>query len=627
MAKFETLDQEMLDKVKMEKILARFAKKSSQEIKALVQQVLSNAAAATQLKATVDSPEPSKSTPPGGPSPMKNSPQLAGIKRPRDESAGDRPLTKKVVPTKVIPEASKPLALQNALAKKAEATSKAVKAEQTNGTSAAAKPKVAVSSQAAKPVPNVFSSLVSASKKPGTSNAARAAAAAKEKAAADAAPKKEPITKKDSPPPTIAPSSTTAPRASTFSFTQTLAGLNKPKEVEQKKVEDHPDETEEEKAKRLRKEARRRLRVTWKPDENLTEIRIFTHHPDEEVGHADSMTRDMDDVGGEGRMLKMHKDLDEIDEDEEAKAVGEDVSGYSPPSEVEFEGIEEDERNRNYIKRGGKQEPDSPEKIAQEQREQTTLMVVYALPSEIPPSPKEPPAGNDDENYDPPTPFGEPTEAQVRARERQYYASQQSTKTNGMNPQTDLSAIFALAGSQPQNSQPAKPLTDLERTFSLYSQMPPQPQPQAQAPAAPAGGFDFTRLLAAVQQSQQPQQPLPYSQPQPQPQPAAPSTTPDLAALLASLQAQQHQPAATQPSFPFLTQPQQPSYDQSDYNTGRKHGRDDSDLDGGRGRDEAQEEYEERQRKKQMQNYKTVVCRFWKEGKCKKGDGCTYIHD
>ena len=619
MARFETLDQEMLDKVKMEKILARFAKKSSPEIKALVQQVLSNAAAATQRKATVDSPEPSRSTPPVVSSPMKNSPQLAGTKRLRDELAGDRPLHKKVIPTKVIPEASKPLALQNALAKKAEAASKAAKPEQTNGTSAAAKPKVAVSAQAAKPVPSVFSSLVSASKKPGTSNAARAAAAAKEKAAAEAAPKKE------SPPPTTAPSSTAAPRASAFSFTQTLAGLNKPKEVEQKKVEDYPDETEEEKAKRLRKETRRRLRVTWKPDENLTEIRIFTHHPDEEVGHADSMTRDMDDVGGEGRMLKMHKDLDEIDEDEETKAVGEDVNGYSPPSEVEFEGIEEDERNRNYIKRGGKQEPDSPEKVAQEQREQTTLMVVYALPSEIPPSPKEPPAGTDDENYDPPTPFGEPTEAKVRARERQYYASQQSANGNGMNPQTDLSAIFARAGSQQQNPPQAKPLTDLERTFGLYSQMPPQPQPQPQAPAAPAGGFDLTRLLAAVQQSQQPPQPLPYSQPQPQP--AAASATPDLASLLASLQSQQQQSLPTQPSFPFLAQPQQPSFDQSDYNPGRKHGREDGDLDGERGRDEAQEEYEERQRKKQMQNYKTVVCRFWKEGKCKKGDGCTYIHD
>src|SRR6267378_3113571 len=39
----------------------------------------------------------------------------------------------------------------------------------------------------------------------------------------------------------------------------------------------------------------------------------------------------------------------------------------------------------NFLKRGGSQEPTSPEKEAQEHREATTLMVFYTSPGDIPP--------------------------------------------------------------------------------------------------------------------------------------------------------------------------------------------------------------------------------------------------
>lgn len=52
----------------------------------------------------------------------------------------------------------------------------------------------------------------------------------------------------------------------TFSFGDIMADLNKQKDPgPAKPVEDGPPETEEERQKRLRKEARRRLRVSWKP--------------------------------------------------------------------------------------------------------------------------------------------------------------------------------------------------------------------------------------------------------------------------------------------------------------------------------------------------------------------------
>jgi hypothetical protein len=111
-----------------------------------------------------------------------------------------------------------------------------------------------------------------------------------------------------------------------------MADLGKPKETTSSKpTDDGPPETEEERAKRLRKEERRKLRVSWKPDDSLTETRLFTHDPDEEMGHDDSMMRDVGDVGGEGRMLKLHKDLDEFDDDEEGGVREESLWPYTSP--------------------------------------------------------------------------------------------------------------------------------------------------------------------------------------------------------------------------------------------------------------------------------------------------------
>ena len=113
-----------------------------------------------------------------------------------------------------------------------------------------------------------------------------------------------------------------------------MANLTKPKEAPStmKAEENLPPETEEEKKKRLRKEERRKLRVSFKPDDSLTEVRIFVHDPDEEMGHDDSMIRDVGDVGGEGRMLKMHKDLEGLDEDEDGTSTEEVLATWYTPS-------------------------------------------------------------------------------------------------------------------------------------------------------------------------------------------------------------------------------------------------------------------------------------------------------
>ena len=104
-----------------------------------------------------------------------------------------------------------------------------------------------------------------------------------------------------------------------------MANLHAQKDAAPVKAEEtRKPETPEERRKRLRKEERRKLRVSFKPDDVLVQIREFVHDPEEELGHEDSQVRDVGDSRGEGQMLKMHKDLELMDEDED----------YEPPEEV-----------------------------------------------------------------------------------------------------------------------------------------------------------------------------------------------------------------------------------------------------------------------------------------------------
>lgn len=203
-----------------------------------------------------------------------------------------------------------------------------------------------------------------------------------------------------------------------------MADLSKPKEpVVVKPTEERPPETEEERTKRLRKEERRKLRVTWKPEESLTEVRLFTHDPDEELGPGDGSLRSAGDVKGEGSVLKLHKGLEELEEDDLGGMRETSYGEYpaltgelhfptmrqreltNPKTEIV---IESDEmKNGNFIKRGGNQIPNSPEKEAQDHRESTTLMVFHTSPADVPSTPKEPPAPDADEVVPDVIPFGE----------------------------------------------------------------------------------------------------------------------------------------------------------------------------------------------------------------------------
>ena len=620
LVKFTTVDKETLEKTKLLKILEKLTKKGGQECKDLSQRIIDNAAVATKRKAdgsqSPSSPKPSETL--SNPSKMdplnmaQRKEVVIGSKRPREGETPSLPATKRII-TKPIPQSSKPLAVQAAERRRAAEAAQAQAAKlvksTANGMAAASgvvKPKPVVS--VPKPQNNIFAALQSASKKPGTSNADRAAAA-KEKPAAN--PRKE-----TSPPPG------NIPAKPAFSFMEALADMSKPKEVEQKKAAELPPETEEERMKRLRKEQRRRLRVSWKPDDSLVETRMFTHDPDEEVGHADSMMRDVDDVGGEGRMLKLHMDKKGLDDEEED---GEELEAYVAPIEVDLSDIPEVERQSNYIKTGGTLAPESPSGKAQDLHEQNTLMVVYAIPSDVPTSPKEPPQTSDEEDYQPTATFGEPVE-ETRSREAKVLAARAQSQTLSSTSGIDVNAVLQSLRLQqlPQPQQQAAITPDIQRALALLG----QPQHQQQQPVAqPTPGLDLNKYLALYNQMQAQQQ-------QAQPQYTAPSAqtaaTPNVSALLAQMTQQAQQPQV----LPLGLQANPNPSPGNENDSSRKHSRNDSGNDndgdysrGKNGNKKKKPASSGTGDEVKPYNYKTLVCSFWQKGQCVKGDNCTYRHD
>jgi hypothetical protein len=521
------MDEDTLSKTNVSKLLPRIIKKGTQPGKDLAQKILENAAASTKRKQESAANSPSKDGTPERSSESSRSESMAGIKRPRDGESNGLPATKRAVASSAVKGSAAP---------KTAGASTVKSADGKPTTAPAARPKASITPPK---LTSLFGSLASASKKPGTSNAARAAAAAaaaKEKSNA-------PAEKKESP--------AAAPAKPVLSFGDILADLNKKEDTKAPETsETRPPETEEEREKRLRKEARRKLRVSWKPESSLVEVRLFTHDPDEEIGADDDRKRDMADVKGEGRMLKLHKDLD-LDDDEESGPQEEEFRPWASLIAIEMDNLSREDKESNFIKRGGTKEPESLEKLAQETREANTLMVFYTSPADVPPSPKEPPQPSEEEE-EPSNEqsFGEPDDS-VKGRSARYFAmfnpppppkpvaAPAAVPANGPLDITNLLKVIQNAPPQaqstpppqPAQSQPA-PLSELERTINIFRQQqgqPPQSMPQIpqipqipQAAAPPAQPLDFQKILAVLNA-------------QKQPPPSQPSMAPNLATIVSQL--------------------------------------------------------------------------------------------
>lgn len=154
-----------------------------------------------------------------------------------------------------------------------------------------------------------------------------------------------------------------------------------PKEI---KIHD-TSETPEERTKRLRKEARRKLRVSWKPEGELVQVKIFQKEDAEDEGRDVNMIRDAADDRSEGMVLKQRANVDDDDDDDDIP--------YQPwvgPNTTDLSNLKEEVQGKNYVTRGGKITISTDEQKRIAEREQIELIAIYTTPEDIPPTPKSP---------------------------------------------------------------------------------------------------------------------------------------------------------------------------------------------------------------------------------------------
>jgi hypothetical protein len=170
-----------------------------------------------------------------------------------------------------------------------------------------------------------------------------------------------------------------------------LASIAKPPELPKApEAPPRPPETAEEKARRERKESRRHLRVKFKEGPELEEIRLFKHEQAEDEGRQDEMLRDAHDDRLEGMMHKKRVSGQETMDDDEDYQPAEPEGPYSEPISIDFSALDKPSRfGQNYATRGGDLTFTTPEQKIQQRREGLELMVIYTNPDDIPPSPKE----------------------------------------------------------------------------------------------------------------------------------------------------------------------------------------------------------------------------------------------
>jgi hypothetical protein len=608
-----TLSTELLEETKLVKALVSMKKQVNDKHKAFIQQIIDGAAAN------------SKKTQAGTPPTADPQTESKGAKRPAPEPAS-RPLSEGPMAKKPKPAEGPANVAKKSLAAPTTAkatTTPSITSQQKKPTVPPVPVKARVSQVTNKPS-GLFASLNAASKKP------TPAAATPATSKPTVQPKSTTAVSKDKKP--VA----TAPKPA-FSFAQTMASLLKPKEPEAAPVRSEkqlPPETPEEKAKRLRKEARRHLRVTFKPDTALVQIKYFSHDPEEELGHDENFVRDAGDIGGEGRMFKQHKEL-EVDDDSDDEPELE-TKPWSEPSQIDVSTVPLSARESNYAPFGGGQQiPSCPEREANERRENATLMVFYADAKDIPTSPREP-------------------------LEQDQDSAPAVTVTNfGTPPDNVLARVPSTMAPTPVAMPDLSSLENIFKQFAMPAQnqasVAPQPAPTPQATYAPplpmaTGMPDLQSILSALQGPAPTQTQAPAPFPLQAPAQQFPPPPMDLSAIMSAISAQAGSGMALPPPppgfppfpMPFALPPQQQDnaayqpqqhaqYIPPDYNAqtngGTKRQREDT------GNSERGQGKKHKLRGDRPHNqpherpHKVLPCKFFQKGTCNKGDNCTYVHD
>ncbi|KAK4251756.1 hypothetical protein C7999DRAFT_10602 [Corynascus novoguineensis] len=150
-----------------------------------------------------------------------------------------------------------------------------------------------------------------------------------------------------------------------------------------------PNETPEERERRIRKERRRNLRVAFKSGDALVEVREFTRHPDEIA--ESNMARNVR-IGGRDKNSEESEMMKRLHGGQGIKAVEINDREWEEPSAVDFDAnISHEKREKTYITRGGLMDFETEEQRLTRERESKELMVIYHNRADIPPTPRSPP--------------------------------------------------------------------------------------------------------------------------------------------------------------------------------------------------------------------------------------------
>ncbi|KAH6627044.1 hypothetical protein B0J18DRAFT_158104 [Chaetomium sp. MPI-SDFR-AT-0129] len=191
------------------------------------------------------------------------------------------------------------------------------------------------------------------------------------------------------------PGDAATPSESTNSTFSTLM-----KEIQQEKTirapESHrkkaptvdPNETPEERERRLRKESRRHLRVAFKTGDEMVQVREFTREPEEiaEANMARSALIDGRDKNAEeAQTMKRHHKGGNI--------IATDINDreWEELTPIDFTTIDESLRTHTFDTRGGLKTFESEERRRMKERESIELVAVYSRRTDIPPTPRSPP--------------------------------------------------------------------------------------------------------------------------------------------------------------------------------------------------------------------------------------------
>ncbi|KAI9887166.1 MAG: hypothetical protein M1823_000993 [Watsoniomyces obsoletus] len=258
-----------------------------------------------------------------------------------------------------------------------------------------------------------------------------------------------------------------------------------------------PAETADQKRIRLRKQSRRHLRIRWKPDEELVQVRVFRHDDDEDEGRSEPLLLDAHDAGQEGATFRRHRQMEMV----QRKTVDLDPTRpFQDPPRLNFDHISPAVQAENMIKRGGTSQPRSEDKRVQEERESNILSVIYG-PGEIPPTPNEPITPQAPMNTDAVEPLGRPAESTLikdpleMARRKQIELVLRNGPLPATNqPVTSTSSAPASAAAAAAAST-SQDYSSLESVFAMVGQGTPTKVLQAKTSAKEKTLDEAVRIL------------------------------------------------------------------------------------------------------------------------------------